>query len=102
MVVGSVGHEGVDFEEGAFVQEQADSVPCGPSAARANGLLTLQTTAKPSALTLGSEVFQCIVNLAVHGSFTSDSVFDSNAHSHKAARCSPHKLVARAFLMSMF
>ena len=102
VVVGSVRDEGVNLQKRPFVEQQSNPVPCSPTTAGANGFLALETAAKPRGFSLRSEVFERLVDLVVHELLTSDSVFDSSAHSHKDVRCSPHKFEASAFLMSVF
>ena len=75
VVVGSVGDEGVDFQERTFVQQQTKAVACGPSAAGSNRFLALETTAHASRFSLLAKFLKGVVGLALHGSCTSFRFF---------------------------
>ncbi len=67
VVVGTVGDEGVHFEERTFVKKQANPVACRASAAGANGFLTLESSTEASRFALGSQLLKHMVRGAVHG-----------------------------------
>jgi hypothetical protein len=61
-----MGDEGINFDEGTFIQQQPDTVPCCAPTARPNRFLTLQTPAKSSLLSLELEVFETVTRVPCH------------------------------------
>ena len=67
MVNRSVGYEGVEFEERAFIEQRTDAVPCCSTSAHSNALLALESPAQASSLSLASQVFCAMVSVSLHG-----------------------------------
>ena len=62
--------KGVEFEEGALVEQGADSVPCCPTSTHPDAFLALETTTQTGGFALAAQVFCAIVSVSLHGGST--------------------------------
>ena len=86
----SVGHEGIQFDEGAFIQEHADALPCRTSASGTDGLKFAGSTAFLDGASTVAKLAKSRTVDALHGLLLLNAVLDVLAVQRRGG-FSPHR-----------